>query len=508
MEADPSATSVGNDQTVNTDGATVPGQVIGKSDELEGANTGEDIVSGDGVEDMKTEDKQDTKEDIKMEGNEPNVAVKVGDHEELQRAPESKPASHALDQDETNPSVETSESQDKLEDKKAESGAEKDGRGQRYGSSRGGRQWKPGFRKENFGKNVKSDLTSQKESSDPAEIRKQVEFYFSDSNLPLDRFLHEKVGGSHNNPVSIKVIHSFKRMRHFQPYSAVIEALKDSTFLDVTEDEAIRRKVPIDEASYGKSTEEGAKVYEDKAMDRSIYAKGFGEETPSTQFDIEAFFAPHGPTNAIRLRRAFSKLFKGSVFVEFDNEATQKAFMTLEPKPKWKGQDLQWKSKRDYVDEKAKLFAEGKAKPGQNWKGKFPSGEEKDWRTRRDEDQKSGFRGRGRGRGADRGSGRGRGRGNGRGGRDGGSVRNDRNDRDRKSRNEEDKEERGNGVEKDHKGVPIIQIPSSNPVADIMAPAPVSEVPNSSEKKRGREDDDGTDGQGSSKKVDTKMGTS
>ncbi|KAK5242475.1 hypothetical protein LTR16_008489, partial [Cryomyces antarcticus] len=175
----------------------------------------------------------------------------------------------------------------------------------------------------NYQDNVKTNFEQLPESSDPDEIRKQVEFYFSDSNLPLDKFLFDQVGGSKNKPLPIKVIHSFKRMRHFQPYSAVVAALKDSTFLDVTEDEEIKRKVPLVDVS--DDTYQNAQAMEDKTIPRSIYAKGFGREGPSTQFDIEAFFAPYGPTNAIRLRRTYpEKVFKGSVFVEFDNEDTQK----------------------------------------------------------------------------------------------------------------------------------------------------------------------------------------
>ena len=230
-------------------------------------------------------------------------------------------------------------------------------------------------------------------------------------------------------------------MRRFQPYSAVVAALRDSTLLEVVEGELIRRREPLAEIE-GKSAEESVKIYEDKAQPRSVYVKGFGEEGPSTQFDIEAFFAPYGPTNAIRLRRTFpDKIFKGSVFVEFENEEMQQAFLTLDPKPKFKGKELMILSKKAYCDTKANDIKSGKIKAnegrrgrggrrggrggdrdGRRGKGRDGNREQKqdarigdkdeekdeddkDWKSSRDKFQKNGFRdlhgrrGSGRGRG-------------------------------------------------------------------------------------------------------------
>lgn len=270
----------------------------------------------------------------------------------------------------------------------------------------------------------------------------QVEFYFSDSNLLTDKFLFTKVEGHENMPVPISTIHSFKRMRHFQPLSAVVDALKESTILNVVEDDtAIQRKTPLPEGLVGKPMVEIQKVHEDKSMARSIYVKGFGEEQPSTQFDVEAFFARHGSTNSVRLRRSYIGTFKGSVFVEFDSEATQNAFLALSPKPQWQGNDLLIKSKKQYCDEKVDDIAAGLVRPNENdgphhkgtpdWagRGRDRRGEkddrrdrddkgDRDWRVRREEDSKSGFKDRHGGKHKGFGS-SGRGRGGGRG-RDGG----------------------------------------------------------------------------------------
>lgn len=230
-------------------------------------------------------------------------------------------------------------------------------------------------------------------------------------------------------------------MRHFQPLSAIVDALKESTILNVVEDDtAIQRKSPLPEGLVGKPMVEIQKVHEDKTMARSVYAKGFGEEQPSTQFEIEAFFAQHGSTNSVRLRRSYDGTFKGSVFVEFDSEETQKAFLALDPKPMWQDNELQFKSKKQYCDDKVDDIAAGRVRPNddgrshqkgdRDWafRDRDRRGEKgdrrdrddrnnkdnRDWRVRREEDSKSGFKdrnggkhkgfgGSGRGRGDDQG---------------------------------------------------------------------------------------------------------
>lgn len=219
----------------------------------------------------------------------------------------------------------------------------------------------------------------------------------------MDKFLLSKVGGRENRAVELSLLHSFKRMRRFQPFSAIVEALRTSELVELTNDDTcVRRKVPLPETVTESADSTVVKTFEDKSMHRSIYAKGFGEEEPSTQFDIEAFFAPYGPTNAVRLRRTNEKIFKGSVFVEFDSEESQKKFLALEPKPKWKGTtDLLIKSKKDYCEEKVKEIEAGRLKPNRG-RGGFRGRGRGD--NRRGGDHKRGFN---KGRGGHWGRGRG-----------------------------------------------------------------------------------------------------
>ncbi|EGC47338.1 RNA-binding La domain-containing protein [Histoplasma capsulatum var. duboisii H88] len=327
------------------------------------------------------------------------------------------------------------DAESKSESKSDSKGGElKDTNSDQRQSSRGGRG--ANRLRVNYRDNIKSDVSTLKETSDPDEIRKQVEFYFSDSNLLTDKFLLSKVGGSENRPVELSLLHSFKRMGRFQPFSAVVDALKDSKTLELTDDDTcVRRKVALPETVKESLDPTVVKVFEDKAMHRSIYAKGFGPEEPSTQFDIEAFFTPYGPTNAIRLRRTAEKIFKGSVFVEFDSEETQKAFLALEPKPKWKGTtELLIKSKKDYCDGKIKDIEAGRLRPNtgrgrgaHRGRGRGASNHH----DRRGDDNKKNFRG----------SRGGRGQRGGRGGRQ--------------------------EAQKDSRGVPVIQVPAvtDNPAA-------------------------------------------
>ncbi|KUJ17083.1 uncharacterized protein LY89DRAFT_585366 [Mollisia scopiformis] len=272
--------------------------------------------------------------------------------------------------------------------------------------------------------NSKYDASVLSESEDPVKIRAQVEFYFGDSNLPTDNYLWDLTGGSANKPVDLAKILGFGRMKRFTSREIVLAALKESKSLQVTGEkgeEQVNRRIAYDPT---KSS---------RAESRSIYAKGFGDEEPSSQFDIEAFFAPYGPTNAVRLRRTDDRLFKGSVFVEFQDDETAKKFLDLDPKPLWQGKHtLLIQSKREYVEGKAQDIRDGKIDP--------------------QEARIFGNRGRGRGRG-----GRGRGRGGDfkRGDRDrnGGRERRDRDFTDRdpddwKKRREED---RASGFKDDRK---------------------------------------------------------
>lgn len=307
-----------------------------------------------------------------------------------------------------------------------------------------------GFKNYNKKDNIKS-VYALAESDDADEIRKQVEFYFSDSNLCQDKFLFTQTGGTDNKPIPISVIHSFKRMRHFKPFSAVVAALKESKTLEVVNGDEVKRKTPLP-IDKDVNFEDSAKLIEDAAMARSIYVKGFEAEVATSQLDIEEFFQPYGPINMVKLRRDFGdNTFKGSVFVEFVSAEVMQEFMDLETKPQWKGEkDLMYMTKKSYCEGKIKDIEAGRIRPNEH------DTERRNFR---------GGRGGGRGRG-DRGRGRGdRGRGRGRGGR----GNNDRRDR-RGGRDGDDRDwktRRDNDQRKDRKGDDRRQRSASPPKAQV-----------------------------------------
>lgn len=346
------------------------------------------------------------------------------------------------------PSKDSSENKPAVKEAEDDKGNDRDYKRRDHGDRKGGRDSYRGKSNRGAGArhgrdNIKSVLTVEEKSSDHDAIRKQVEFYFSDSNLPMDQFLLNKVGGSLNNPVDLELIRTFKRMRHFEPLEAIVEALKTSKTVDLVEnDTKVQRKVPLASKLDDDVNSDQVRVYEDKAMPRSVYVKGFGPEIPSTQFDIEAFFAAYGPTNAIRLRRTDDKLFKGSVFVEFENEDLATTFLALDPKPKYQDRELQIMSKKEYCDKKVEDIKAGRIKAGRdrghgksdNRRGgrggsqgkRRRDDDDRDWRTRRDEDRKNGFRD---------------------------DKKRDRDGRDKRSGGRE----RRRSIEKDDRGIPVVK---------------------------------------------------
>lgn len=249
----------------------------------------------------------------------------------------------------------------KLNDRKWDNHKRDNHRGGRHNDRDRGRG---GYQQRKFQSKSKANYDHLEESKDAGEIRRQVEFYFSDSNLPVDAYLLKLTGGHENIPVDLKVIHSFKRMKHFQPYSAVRDAVASSAFLNLSDKDEITRKKPLN-AKFADDAHHNRTLVHSEGMSRSIYAKGFGDEVPDSQHLIEEFFAPFGEIKSVRLRRQGDGLFKGSVFIEFADDQTAKDFLALEEKPKYGDEalELQVMSKQQYVDTKHQGILDGSVKP-------------------------------------------------------------------------------------------------------------------------------------------------
>jgi len=172
-----------------------------------------------------------------------------------------------------------------------------------------------------------------------------VNFYFSDSNLPIDKYFFTLTACNSLGWVPLETVSSFKRMREFEAFGPefitlalrrrIKEELKtnDVTLVLSKDGKFARRKRDL-ERNIG-------------VLERSVYVKGFGDEEENTQEKIEQYFEQFGfKINSVRIRREDDPKLaegnkrgksKGSVFVEFTYKGDQEAFLEREEYPKFEG---------------------------------------------------------------------------------------------------------------------------------------------------------------------------
>lgn len=122
-------------------------------------------------------------------------------------------------------------------------------------------------------------------------IIKQVEFYFSDSNILKDAFLLKHVRRNKQGYVSIKLITSFKKMKSLtKDYRVVACSLRESEMLEVNEEgRKVRRKNPLPE-------------YDETTPSRSVVVINLPMETPTIE-NIAEMFSKCGEVALIRIIR-------------------------------------------------------------------------------------------------------------------------------------------------------------------------------------------------------------
>ncbi|KEP49995.1 fungal family LA-motif protein [Rhizoctonia solani 123E] len=173
---------------------------------------------------------------------------------------------------------------------------------------------------------------------------KQFEFYFTDANLPYDKFMWKLHSQSEDHWIPIATVASFRRMKPFEPKGTewLLSVLRTSDGL-----------IEIDET--GTKVRRAKELVQPKdQFERSVYAKGFPDETPDLQIRLEKFFGQFGKVNAVRMRRTEQKVFKNSVFVEFDDFSSVKSFLEADPKPSFEGTELLTMTKEAYCTMKIK----------------------------------------------------------------------------------------------------------------------------------------------------------
>ncbi|KAN0055382.1 hypothetical protein ACTA71_008493 [Dictyostelium dimigraforme] len=171
----------------------------------------------------------------------------------------------------------------------------------------------------------------------PNQILKQVEYYFSDSNFPRDKFLRAEAAKNVDNYISIDVIASFNRMKTISTdLQLITDALKKSTRLQVSEDgKMVRRLDPLPE---------------NIDCGKTLYSKGWPEDT--TIEKVQEFFNANGgyKTVSVRLRKKTDKTFKGSLLADFESEEIVNKIISEAPKLGEK--ELIYQTFKQFSDEK------------------------------------------------------------------------------------------------------------------------------------------------------------
>lgn len=136
-------------------------------------------------------------------------------------------------------------------------------------------------------------------------IRKQVEFYFSDSNYRIDTFLRSECA-KNDGWFPVSVLLKFKRLSSMNATAeAVREALKESKVVEVNDNNQIRKVVTDEYKKY---------IAEDSIDDRVIGIKGLRRDM--TLEEIEELLRKHMNPKLIRMRRDKKRMFTGCVLVE------------------------------------------------------------------------------------------------------------------------------------------------------------------------------------------------
>lgn len=149
-------------------------------------------------------------------------------------------------------------------------------------------------------------------------IKKQVEFYFSDSNYRKDTFLKAAAESDPDGFVAISVLLTFNRLKSLTTDVAKIaDAVEDSDEVVLSADKKkIKRSRPLPE--------------HDESAGRSLYVKGFPTDDAEVTIDsIGNMFSTYGKVLYVKMRQLKDRSsgamrFKGSAVIEFDSEESMK----------------------------------------------------------------------------------------------------------------------------------------------------------------------------------------
>lgn len=192
---------------------------------------------------------------------------------------------------------------------------------------------------------------------------KQVEFYFSEFNFPYDKFLR-MTAEKNDGWVPIGTIATFNRMKKFRPVEKVVETLRTSKILQVSEDgENVKRTEPLDF--------EGTKNARHERNKRTLAVMNFPHENvgdmTELQEKLEEFFNGLAQINQVRLRRDHGRTFNGTAIVEFNSLEESEKFLKT-----YSGEDaetLSYEGRKLDVFSKKQYDLQREATKGKNFSG-------------------------------------------------------------------------------------------------------------------------------------------
>ena len=127
-----------------------------------------------------------------------------------------------------------------------------------------------------------------------AKILTQVEFYFSDANLPTDAFLMKRVRADPEGWVPLGVICGFNRVKQLlkkHPHTVVADILAEKSSLLIVDDARakLRRAQPLPDFDL------------EDVQSRTVVAENFGADAPTID-GVRERFAPAGEVLMVRVR--------------------------------------------------------------------------------------------------------------------------------------------------------------------------------------------------------------
>ncbi|CAL1373485.1 unnamed protein product [Linum trigynum] len=195
------------------------------------------------------------------------------------------------------------------------------------------------------------------------EVLRQVEFYFSDSNLPRDKFLSSTVASCEDGLVSLALICSFKKMKGYlklqeanqdeipeDTLKAVADTLAKSTSLKLSEDgKRVGRIGPL------MKTEELVEQLDGRTIAVSPLPYDVNRDA------LRTFFSQYGQVTSLRLPNhlASKKVLCGTALVEFSTD--EEADKVLGQRLEFEGVQLELKPKKEFDEERQSKLAELRA---------------------------------------------------------------------------------------------------------------------------------------------------